>query len=77
LRRMFGHVKRWTSDPWARAVVRAPLGDQRESVLPIVAAPLGDRVFFAGEHTDPRVGPGGMEGAIASAYRVAREVLAS
>lgn len=75
LRRRFGHVKRWTSDPWARAVVRAPIGDQRDSVLPVIAAPLGDRVFFAGEHTDPRVGPGGMEGAIASGYRAAREVL--
>lgn len=77
LRRRFGYVKRWTGDPWARAVVRAPMGDQRESVLPVIAAPLGDRVFFAGEHTDPRVGPGGMEGAIASAYRVAGEVLAA
>lgn len=77
LRRVFGHVARWTSDPWARAVVRAPIGDQRETVLPRIVAPLGGRVFFAGEHTDPRVGPGGMEGAIASGYRVAAQVVAS
>jgi monoamine oxidase len=52
------------------------MGDQRDSVLPLIAAPLGGRLFFAGEHTDNRVGPGGMEGAIKSGYRVAREVLA-
>jgi monoamine oxidase len=76
LRRLAGYVKSWTHDPWSRAVVRAPIGDQRSSVLPLIAAPLGKRVFFAGEHTDDRVGPGGMEGAIKSGYRVAKEVLA-
>ncbi len=76
IKRLFGFVKSWTHDPWSRAVVRAPIGDQRESVLPLIAAPLGGRLFFAGEHTDNRVGPGGMEGAIKSGYRVAREVLA-
>lgn len=75
VRRVFGFVKSWTRDPWSRAVVRAPIGDQRETVLPLIAAPLSGRVFFAGEHTDDRVGPGGMEGAIKSAYRVSREVL--
>ena len=76
LRRIAGFVKSWTHDPWSRAVVRAPIGDQRNTVLPLIAAPLDRRVFFAGEHTDDRVGPGGMEGAIKSGYRVAREVLA-
>ena len=76
LKRLAGFVKSWTHDPWSRAVVRAPIGDQRQSVLPLIAAPLDGRVFFAGEHTDDRVGPGGMEGAIKSGYRVAREVLA-
>jgi len=76
LTRVFGYVKSWTRDPWSRAVVRAPIGDQRESVLPLIAAPLDGRVFFAGEHTEARVGPGGMEGAIKSGYRVAKEILA-
>ena len=75
IKRIFGFVKSWTHDPWSRAVVRAPIGDQRDSVLPLISAPLDGRVFFAGEHTDARVGPGGMEGAIKSGYRVAREVL--
>jgi monoamine oxidase len=74
LKRLAGFVKSWTHDPWSRAVVRAPIGDQRATVLPLIAAPLGDRVFFAGEHTDGRVGPGGMEGAIKSGHRVAREL---
>jgi monoamine oxidase len=76
IRRVHGVVKNWTHDPWSRAVVRAPIGDQRDTVLPLIATPLDGRVFFAGEHTDGRVGPGGMEGAIKSGYRVAREVLA-
>lgn len=67
----------WTGDEFARAVVRAPLGDQRTSVLPHVRRPLGDRVFFAGEHTDDRVGPGGLEGAVRSGLRAAHEVRAS
>ena len=75
IKRVAGFVKSWTHDPWSRAVVRAPIGDQRDTVLPLIAAPLDGRVYFAGEHTDNRVGPGGMEGAIKSGYRVAREVL--
>ncbi len=75
LRRVAGFVKSWTHDPLSRAVVRAPIGDQRLTVLPVIAAPLGGRLFFAGEHTDDRVGPGGMEGAIRSGYRAAREIL--
>lgn len=64
----------WTRDPLTRVIVRAPLGDQRTRVLPAVRRPLGDRVFFAGEHTDDRVGPGGLEGATRSGLRVAAEI---
>jgi len=75
--RTFGYVKNWTKDPLTRSVVRAPLGDQRETILPEIRRPLDGRVFFAGEYTDDRVGPGGMEGAIKSAYRVSTEILDS
>lgn len=75
LTRLFGLVKSWTHDPWSRCVVRAPLGDQRSTVLPAVAAPLGRRIFFAGEHTDDRIASGGMEGAVRSAFRACGEVL--
>lgn len=64
----------WTRDELSKVIVRAPLGDQRTRVLPHVQQPLGDRVFFAGEHTDDRVGPGGLEGATRSALRVAAEI---
>ncbi|HEY4332948.1 MAG TPA: NAD(P)/FAD-dependent oxidoreductase [Ilumatobacteraceae bacterium] len=64
----------WTHDELAGVIVRAPLGDQRTRVLPHVQRPLGSRVFFAGEHTDDRVGPGGLEGATRSGLRVAAEL---
>lgn len=64
----------WTRDEFTRVIVRAPLGDQRTRVLPHVQRPLGGRVFFAGEHTDNRIGPGGLEGATRSGLRVAAEM---
>lgn len=73
--RTFGAVVGWTDDPYSRCIARAPIGDQRETLLPLIRAPLEGRVFFAGEHTDDRPGPGGMEGAIKSAYRVTAEIL--
>ena len=75
LTRTFGTVVNWTDDPYSRCIARAPIGDQRETLLPLIRAPLGRSVFFAGEHTDDRPGPGGMEGAIKSAYRVVAEIL--
>ncbi len=73
--RVHGTVVSWTDDPYSRCIARAPIGDQRETLLPLIKAPLGGSVFFAGEHTDDRPGPGGMEGAIKSGYRAAAEVL--
>jgi monoamine oxidase len=73
--RTFGTVVNWTDDPYSRCIARAPIGDQRETLLPLISAPLGRSVFFAGEHTDDRLGPGGQEGAIKSGYRVAAEIL--
>jgi monoamine oxidase len=73
--RVFGTACSWTDDPYARCIARAPIGDQRETLLPPIREPLGGRVFFAGEHTDDRPGPGGMEGAIKSGHRVAAEII--
>lgn len=75
--RTFGTTANWTDDPWSRCIARAPIGDQRETLIAPIRAPLGGTVFFAGEHTDDRPGPGGMEGAIKSAHRVAGEILDS
>jgi monoamine oxidase len=73
--RRFGTVANWTDDPWSRCIARAPIGDQRETLIPAIRAPLGHTVYFAGEHTDDRPGPGGMEGAIKSGYRAADEIV--
>ena len=72
--RLGGAIMSWTDDPFARCIARAPIGDQRETVLREIKRPLGDRVFFTGEHTDERPGPGGMEGAIRSGLRVVDEI---
>jgi monoamine oxidase len=64
----------WTHDELTGVIVRAPLGDQRTRVLPHIQRPLGNSVFFAGEHTDDRVGPGGLEGATRSGLRVADQL---
>lgn len=70
-----GHLAHsWTRDEFSRVIVRAPLGDQRTRVLPSTRERLGERVFFAGEHTDDREGPGGLEGATRSGLRVAAEL---
>jgi monoamine oxidase len=73
--RLGGAVISWSDDPFARCIARAPIGDQRETVLREIKRPLGDRIFFTGEHTDERPGPGGMEGAIRSGLRVADEIM--
>jgi monoamine oxidase len=72
--RLGGAMVSWTDDPFARCIARAPIGDQRETVLHEIKRPLSKRVFFAGEHTDERPGPGGMDGAIRSGLRVVNEV---
>src|SRR5580658_9473067 len=72
--RVGGAIVSWTDDPFARCIARAPIGDQRETVLREIQRPLDKRVFFTGEHTDERAGPGGMDGAIRSGLRVVNEV---
>ena len=72
--RLGGAIVSWTDDPFARCIARAPIGDQRESLLREIKRPLDRRVFFTGEHTDERPGPGGMDGAVRSGLRVAAEV---
>jgi len=72
--RLGGAIVSWTDDPFARCIARAPIGDQRETLLREIKRPLSNRVFFTGEHTDERPGPGGMDGAIRSGLRVVNEV---
>ncbi len=82
LRRMFGKkiprpvetvVARWSADPFAlgaRVHVRLGASDADYDVL---AEPVGDRLFFAGEATSRRY-PGTVHGAALSGLRAARRI---
>ena len=64
----------WRHDPFSRgAYSYVPVNGL--DAQQILSQPIANRLFFAGEYTDDRIGPGGMEGAIKSAYRVSRELL--
>lgn len=70
-------VHRWPTDPWVRGGYSFfPTGsglDDREAL----AAPVGGRLFFAGEATDTNGSSATVPGAIASGERAAREVRAA
>lgn len=70
-------VHRWTRDPWVRgAYSYLPVGvglDARRAL----AAPVDDRLFFAGEATDVEGQSGTVAGAIDTGTRAAEEFLAS
>ncbi len=69
-----GTMKCWDEDPFARGAYAWFKKDQMVAFGPVIAA-LERRVHFAGDHTSYR--PGWMHGAVASAKRAAREVLAA
>lgn len=83
LRRRFGAavpdpvtawVTRWASDPFAcGSYSHLPPGSDG-SVYDAIAAPVGGRLFFAGEHTS-RAHPATTHGAYLSGMRAAREVI--
>lgn len=77
VKRLYGVAHSWTADPFARAIVSIPTDHHRATLLPVICAPIADRVFFAGEHTDAREGFGRMGAAIRSGQRAAKEVLAA
>ena len=71
-----GHVEAvvtqcWDRDPWARGGYAWYAPGQIVSFMPDLARPDG-RLHFAGDHTS--LGPGWIEGAIASGERVAAEI---
>lgn len=68
-------ASRWAADPFARgsySFVAVGAGPNTHSTL---AAPVGQRLFFAGEHTSPDH-PSTVHGAILSGRRAAEEVKA-
>jgi monoamine oxidase len=67
-------VADWQSDPFSRgAYSYAPAG--AITAPAVLAAPIGNTLFFAGEATNFRGHSGTVHGAIASGYRAAHELL--
>jgi len=69
-----GASKCWDEDPFARGVYAYFKPGQIMELGPAIASGEG-RVHFAGDHTSCR--PGFMHGAVSSARRVVREILAA
>ena len=69
-----GVAQRWARDPWARGAFVAFKPGQMTTMMPEIARPEG-RVHFAGEHTSSWMT--WMEGALQSAERAAREIMAA
>jgi len=61
----------WDDDPWAKGAYAWFKPRQMTVLLPHIARAEG-RVHFAGDHTSAM--PGWMQGALASAHRVVREI---
>jgi monoamine oxidase len=66
-------VTDWTNDPWSLGTYCAPAPGQLAAAWPLMRRPHG-RLWLAGDHTDEHAGF--MEGALASADRVAAALLA-
>ena len=66
----------WGSDPWSRGAYSwIPVGGLDAPAA--LAAPLGGRLFFAGEATDTVGDPGTVHGAMTTGTRAAAEIVAA
>ncbi len=66
-------VTRWLSDPWARGSFAYEKVGTRDEDWEILARPINDRVYFAGEGVD-RMNYGTVEGAMLTGERAARAI---
>jgi monoamine oxidase len=66
----------WSADPFARGSYSFPAVDSTPEQRTALAAPVIDRIFFAGEATSTDA-PGTVQGARDSGLRAAREVIAA
>lgn len=71
------HVADWTTEPFVRGLYSFPLAQTEPRHRAALAAPLGGRLFFAGEATDLEGHSGTVHGAIESGRRAAREIRAA
>ncbi len=83
LRRMYGpkipnptgvQATRWQSDPFAQCSYSSPTVGMRDHSRDDLAAPVADRVFFAGEATNARY-PSTVHGAYLSGQREAERII--
>jgi len=68
-------VYRWTNDPWTRGAYSFFPPGSGPADRRALAAPIDDRLFFAGEATDSTGQSATVAGAILSGERAAREIL--
>lgn len=68
------YVADWTTEPFVRGLYSFPLASTEPRHREILAAPLGGKLFFAGEATDLEGHSGTVHGAIESGRRAAGEV---
>ena len=70
-------AKDWSKDPWIKGGISylKPGGSNEDRIA--LAAPVGDRLFFAGEATDTKGDAGTVSGALQSAARAAQEIIDS
>ncbi len=71
------HVADWTTEPFVSGLYSFPLAHTEPRHREALAAPLGGKLFFAGEATDLEGHSGTVHGAIATGRRAADEVLRS
>jgi monoamine oxidase len=69
------YVADWTTEPFVRGLYSFPLAHTEPRHREALAAPLGGRLFFAGEATDLEGHSGTVHGAIETGRRAAEEVV--
>ena len=68
-------AKDWGADPFFKGGISYPLVSATADDRVNISAPLNNRVFFAGEHTDISGDAGNVNGALASGERAANELI--
>ncbi len=70
-----GHVADWGKEPYVRGLYSYPMATTTDAHREALAAPLGQKIFFAGEATDLHGHTGTVHGAIESGWRAAEQIL--
>jgi len=71
------HIEDWTANPFVRGLYSYPLPSTTPSDRVMLAAPVEEKLFFAGEATDTQGQSATVHGAINSGFRAASEILSA